>query len=88
MYISISKITENVGKFQNQGAKCWKKWHHMVLLLAKTSKAGCLFRPNFLKQVVIEIQKNGTPRQKFSEYPRPRGLILMCLYNHAQSTFL
>ena len=32
----------------------------MVLLLAKNSKAGCLFRPNFLKQVVIEIQKNGT----------------------------
>ena len=29
----------------------------MVLLLAKNSKAGCLFRPNFLKQVVIEIQK-------------------------------
>ena len=68
-YIAISKITENVGKFQNLGAKFWKKWHHMVLLLAKNSKAVCLFRPNFLKQVVIEIQKNGTPRKKFSKYP-------------------
>ena len=55
IYISISKITENVGKFQNRGAKFWKKWHHMVLLLAKNSKVECLFRPNFLKQVVIEI---------------------------------
>ena len=58
IYISISKITENVGlnfriKVQNFG----KKWHHMVLLLTKNSKAGCLFRiqPNFLKQAVIEI---------------------------------
>ena len=42
----------------------------MVLLLAKNSKAGCLFRPNFLKQVVIEIQKMKHPRQKFSKYPR------------------
>ena len=41
----------------------------MVLLLAKNSKAECLFRPNFLKQVVIEIQKMEHPRQKFSKYP-------------------
>ena len=44
----------------------------MVLLLAKNSKDGCLFRPNFLKQVVIEIQKMERPRQQFSKYP-PRG---------------
>ena len=54
-------------KVQNFG----KKWHHMVLLLAKNSKAGCLFRPNFLKQVVIEIQKMEHLRQKFSKYPPP-----------------
>ena len=41
----------------------------MVLLLAKNSKAGCLFRPNFLKQVVIEIKKMEHSRQKFSKYP-------------------
>ena len=46
----------------------------MVLLLAKNSEAGCLFRPNFLKQVVIEIQKMEHPRQKFSKYPLPRAL--------------
>ena len=45
----------------------------MVLLLAKNSKAGCLFRPNFLKQVVIEIQKMEHPRQKFSKYPGGGG---------------
>ena len=45
----------------------------MVLLLAKNSKVRCLFRPNFLKQVVIEIQKMAHPRQKFSKYP---GAIL------------
>ena len=39
----------------------------MVLLLAKNSEAGCLFRPHFLKQVVIEIQKMEHPRQKFSK---------------------
>ena len=69
IYISISKITENVRKFQNQGAKFWKKWHHTVLLLAKNPEAGCLFRPNFLKRVVIEIQTMKHPRQKFSKYP-------------------
>ena len=31
---------------------------------------GCLFRPNFLKRVVIEIQKMEHPRQKFSKHPR------------------
>ena len=41
----------------------------MVLLLAKNSKAGCPFRSNFLKQVVIEIQKMEHPRQKFLKYP-------------------
>ena len=41
----------------------------MVLLLAKNSKAGCLFRSNFLKQVVVEIQKMEHPGQKFSKYP-------------------
>ena len=41
----------------------------MVLLLAKNSEAGCLFRPTFLKQIVIEIQKMAHPRQKFSKYP-------------------
>ena len=45
----------------------------MVLLLAKNSKDGCLFRPNFLKQVVIEIQKMERPRQQFSKYPPWRG---------------
>ena len=44
---------------------------HRVLLLAKNYKAGCLFRPNFLKQVVIEIQKVEHPHQKFSKYPSP-----------------
>ena len=43
----------------------------MVLLLTKNSKAGCLFRPDFLKQVVIEIQKMANPRQKFSKYLPP-----------------
>ena len=47
----------------------------MVLLLAKNSKVKCLFRPNFLKQVVIEIQKMEHPRQNFSKYPPPRGQI-------------
>ena len=42
----------------------------MALILAKNSKAGCLFRPKFLKQVVIEIQKIEHPRQKFSKYPQ------------------
>ena len=42
----------------------------MVLLLAKNSKAGRLFRPIFLKQVVIEIQKLERPSQKFLKYPR------------------
>ena len=46
----------------------------MVLSLAKNSKAGCLFRPNFLKQVVIEIQKMEHPSQKFSKYPP--GVVL------------
>ena len=40
---------------------------HMVLLLAKNSEPGCVFRPNFLKQVVIEIQKMEHSRQKFSQ---------------------
>ena len=44
----------------------------MVLLLAKNSKAGCLFRSNVLKQVVTEIQKMEHPRQKFSKYPPRR----------------
>ena len=61
MYISISKITENVGKFQHKGGKFWKKWHHMVLLLAKNSKDGCLFRSNFL----IELQKMEHPVKNF-----------------------
>ena len=39
-------------------------------VIGKNSTAGCLFRPNFLKQVVIEIQKMEHPRQKFSKYPR------------------
>ena len=43
----------------------------MVLLLAKNSEAGCLFRSNFLKQVVIEIQKMEHPHKKFSKYPSP-----------------
>ena len=47
-----------------------------MLLLAKNSKAGCLFRPNFLKEVVIEIQKMEHPRQKFSKYP-PGGRLLI-----------
>ena len=42
MYISISKITEHVGKF-------WKKWHHKVLVLAKNSKAGGRFSVKFCK---------------------------------------
>ena len=41
----------------------------MVLLLAKNFKAGCLSRPNFLKQVVIEIKKNGTPPSKMFKVP-------------------
>ena len=52
----------------------------MVLLLAKNSKANnntmtykSLFRPNFLKQVVIEIQKMEHPRQKIFKVP-PRAL--------------
>ena len=49
------------------------KWHHMVLLLAKNSKAGCLFRPNFLKQVLIEIQKMEHPVKSFQSTPPPGG---------------
>ena len=45
----------------------------MVLLLDKNFNAGCLFRPNFQKQVVIEIQKMAHPRQKFSKYPPGLG---------------
>ena len=43
----------------------------MVLSLAKNSKAGCRFRPNFQKQVVIEI------RQKFQS--TPGDLVLVSL---------
>ena len=53
----------------------------MVLLLAKNFEAGCLFRPNFLKQVVIEIHKMEHPRQKFSKYPSggdPKTLGSQC----------
>ena len=46
-----------------------------MLLLDKNSKAGCLFRPNFLTQVVIEIQKMSHPRQKFSKSPRDDGTV-------------
>ena len=49
----------------------------MVLLLAKNSKAGCLFRLNFLKQVFIEIKKMPHPRQKFSKYP-PGHTTCLC----------
>ena len=41
----------------------------MVLLSAKNCKAGCLFRPNFLKQVVIEIQKMEHPFKNFQSAP-------------------
>ena len=41
-----------------------------MLLLAKNSKAECLFRPHFLKQVVIEIQKENTPVKNFQSTPR------------------
>ena len=41
----------------------------MVLLLAKNSKAGRLFRPNFLMQVVTEIQKMGHPVKNFQSTP-------------------
>ena len=44
----------------------------MVLLLAKNSKAGCLFRPNFLKQVVIEIQNMEHPVKNFQSTLPPR----------------
>ena len=42
----------------------------MVLLLAKYSKSGCLFRPNFLKQVVIEIQKRNNSSKILKVTPR------------------
>ena len=42
----------------------------MVSLLAKNSKAESLFRPNFLKQVVIEIQKMEHPIKNFESNPR------------------
>ena len=47
----------------------------MVLLLAKNSKAGCLFRSNFLKQAVIEIQKMEHPVKNFQSIPLP-GLAI------------
>ena len=59
----------------------------MVQLLAKNSKAGCLFRPNFLKQVVIEIQKMEHRRQKFSKYsPRPLSVISISGMHSAAGT--
>ena len=47
---------------------------------AKNSKPGCLFRPNFLKQVVIEMQKNGTPLSKIFKVP-PGTLSSICIAN-------
>ena len=47
----------------------------VLLLLAKDSKAGCLFRSNFLKQVVIEIQKNGTSPSKILKVPPPDSIL-------------
>ena len=47
----------------------------MVLLLAKNSKAGCLFRPNFLKEVVIEIQKMEHPSKIFKVLPRDAKVL-------------
>ena len=47
----------------------------MVLLLTKNSKVGCLFRSNFLKQIVIEIQKMEHPCQKCSKYPPGEEVI-------------
>ena len=68
VYISIHKITENVGNFRTK-VQNFGKMDHVVLLLAKTSKAGCLFRSNFLKQVVIEIQKMEPPSSKIFKVP-------------------
>ena len=52
---------------------------HMVSFLAKNSKAGCLFRPNFLKQVVIEIQKMEHPIKNFQS--TTSGHFVMCFMN-------
>ena len=80
-FIKISHIVSKVEKFTFPLAKLLKmkenfrikvqnfekKWHLMVLLLAKNSKI--LFLPNFLKQVVIEIRKMNTPIKNFQSTP-------------------
>ena len=39
-------------------------------LIGRNSKARCLFRPNFLKQVVIEIQNMAHPVKNFQSTPQ------------------
>ena len=75
IYISISKITENVENFrikvQNFGTENGTTW---CCYWPKILKPG-VFRPNFLKQVVVEIQNMEHPSHKFSKYPPPPGCV-------------
>ena len=75
-YISMGKITENVTKISEFWCQILEKWHYGDCCWPKILKQGVFFWPNFLKQVVTEIQKWNTPVKIFKVYPPgPGGLF-------------